>query len=173
VLSEKSRSEIFRGLGPIIGEEAVDEMLAHYLATEGEQPVTRSHLDANLAELRVELHQQTKQLLIWIPTAMAAISAAVFTITGTSTPRPSISAWRMRAGSFGEGTASNTALPLFSSVRTLVQPRPSSSTRHSAIGTRLLPPTLIPRSRQIYTVISDAFLMSMRYAIGQLCKIND
>lgn len=76
MLSEKSRSEIFRGLGPIIGEEAVGEMLAHYPATEGEQPITRAHLDAKLAELRVELHQQTKQLLIWIPTAMAAISTA-------------------------------------------------------------------------------------------------
>jgi hypothetical protein len=76
VLSERSRSQIYQGLAPIIGEEATGEMLAHYPATEGEQPITRDHLDARLAELRVEMHKQTRQLLIWIPTAMAAISTA-------------------------------------------------------------------------------------------------
>lgn len=56
-------------------------MLAHFPATESEQPVTRDYLDLRLAELRVELrtemHQTTTRLLIWIPTAMAAISGAM------------------------------------------------------------------------------------------------
>jgi hypothetical protein len=77
LLTEKSRSQIFQGLAPIVGEEAVGEMLAHYPATEGEQPITRDYLDARLAELRIELHQQTKQLMVWIPTSTAAICAVV------------------------------------------------------------------------------------------------
>jgi hypothetical protein len=84
VLTEKSRSQIFQGLAPIVGEEAVGEMLAHYPATEGEQPVTKDHLDARLGELRVELielrvelHQQTKQLMVWIPTSVAAIGGVI------------------------------------------------------------------------------------------------
>lgn len=102
MLGEKSRSLWFQNLSPIVGEEAIGEMLAHYPATEGGQPVTKDYLDSRLAgqssvlrgemselrvemselriemsHLRVELHQQTKQLLIWIPTAMAAISGVV------------------------------------------------------------------------------------------------
>jgi hypothetical protein len=87
VLSERSRSQIYQGLAPIIGEEATGEMLAHYPATEGEQPITKAYLDAKVNELRVEMselhvemHKQTKQLLIWIPTAIAAISTATTVI---------------------------------------------------------------------------------------------
>jgi hypothetical protein len=77
VLTEKSRSQIFRGLAPIVGEEAVGEMLAHYPATEGEKPVTKDHLDARLAELRIEMHRGMNRLLIAIPASTAAICAVV------------------------------------------------------------------------------------------------
>jgi hypothetical protein len=42
-------------------------MLAHYPATEGEKPVTKDHLDARMAELRVEMHKGMNRLLIAIP----------------------------------------------------------------------------------------------------------
>jgi hypothetical protein len=58
-------------------EEAVGEMLAHYPATEDEKPVTKDHLDARMAELRAEMHQQTKQLMVWIPTSTAAICGVI------------------------------------------------------------------------------------------------
>jgi hypothetical protein len=56
-------------------------MLAHFPVTESEQPVTKDYLDARLAELRVELHQQTKQLLIWLPGSMAAVCAVIAFVT--------------------------------------------------------------------------------------------
>jgi hypothetical protein len=95
VLSEKSRSSWFQNLSPIVGEDAVGEMLAHFPVTEGEQPVTKDHLDARAfelrsdmsqlrvktSELRVELHQEITRLLIWVPTSVAAICAVIAFVT--------------------------------------------------------------------------------------------
>lgn len=55
MLSEKSRSSLFQNLSPIVGEQAVGEMLAHFPATEGEKPVTKDHLDARIGEVRTEI----------------------------------------------------------------------------------------------------------------------
>jgi uncharacterized protein involved in exopolysaccharide biosynthesis len=46
---------LFQNLSPIVGEQAVGEMLAHFPATEGEKPVTKDHLDARIAEVRTEI----------------------------------------------------------------------------------------------------------------------
>jgi hypothetical protein len=88
MLSEKSRSSLFQNLSPIVGEDAVGEMLAHFPVTEGEKPVTKDYLDARLGELlvemsklRVELHEETKRLMIWLPGAMAAIAAVIAFVT--------------------------------------------------------------------------------------------
>jgi hypothetical protein len=70
-------------------------MLAHFPVTEGEQPVTKDHLDARafelrsdmsqlrveMSELRVELHQEITRLLIWVPTSVAAICAVIAFVT--------------------------------------------------------------------------------------------
>lgn len=55
MLSEKSRSSLFQNLSPVVGEDAVAEMLAHFPATEGERPVAKEHLDARVGELRTEI----------------------------------------------------------------------------------------------------------------------
>lgn len=55
MLSERSRSSLFQNLSPIVGEEAVGEMLSHFPATEGEQPVTEDHLDGRIGEVRTEV----------------------------------------------------------------------------------------------------------------------
>ncbi len=106
MLSEKSRSSLFQNLSPIVGEEAVGEMLAHFPVTEGEKPVTKDYLDARLgelrgemastrgelrgemselrediAQLRGELHQEINRLLIWVPGSIAAICAVIAFIT--------------------------------------------------------------------------------------------
>ena len=88
MLSEKSRSALFRNLSPIVGEEAVGEMLAHFPATEGEKPVTTDYLDARLSEvcvelsqLRSELHQEINRLLIGVPASVAAICAIIAFVT--------------------------------------------------------------------------------------------
>ena len=95
MLSEKSRSSLFQNLSPIVGEEAVGEMLAHYPATEGDKSVTEDHLDAGLGELRVEmsqlrvemsqlrveLHREINGLLIGVPASVAGICAVIAFIT--------------------------------------------------------------------------------------------
>jgi hypothetical protein len=90
---------LFQNLSPIVGEEAVGEMLAHFPANEGDRPVTKDYLDARLGEVRAEmgalrgelrerlaqlgaeLHSETKRLMYWLPGSIAAICAAIAFIT--------------------------------------------------------------------------------------------
>jgi hypothetical protein len=109
VLSEKSRSSLFQNLSPIVGEEAVGEMLAHFPATGGEKPVTKDYLDVRAGELRSEIselrgelhgeigglrselreglaqlraaHSESKRVMYWLPGSVAAICAAIAFIT--------------------------------------------------------------------------------------------
>ena len=110
MLSEKSRSSLFQNLSPIVGEQAVGEMLTHFPATEGEKPVTKDHLDARIGEVRGEIgglrgeitalrselkggldtlraeldakvETETKRILYWFPGTVAAICAAIAFIT--------------------------------------------------------------------------------------------
>ncbi|MBV6509386.1 MAG: hypothetical protein JJLCMIEE_02455 [Acidimicrobiales bacterium] len=61
-LSERSRSALFQGLTPIVGEEATAEMLGQFPARDVEEMVTREHLDRRLAELRGELRGEMAEL---------------------------------------------------------------------------------------------------------------
>jgi hypothetical protein len=79
---------LFQNLSPIVGEEAVGQMLAHFPISDGEKPVTKDNLDASMSELRaemsqlrVELHQEISRLLIWVPTSVAAICTVIAFIT--------------------------------------------------------------------------------------------
>ncbi|HXH57361.1 hypothetical protein [Iamia sp.] len=57
-LTERSRSALYQGLGTIIDdEEAVGEVLSHFPARDVEEPVTKDHLRAEMAELRAEMAQ--------------------------------------------------------------------------------------------------------------------
>lgn len=51
-LSEKSRTRIYLGLEPMLGEEATAEMLAYFPAREGDEPATREFVRAEIAALR-------------------------------------------------------------------------------------------------------------------------
>lgn len=55
-LTEEHRNEIYRHLVPQWGEEVTEGFLSQFPATEGEQPVSRDFVRAELAELRGDLH---------------------------------------------------------------------------------------------------------------------
>ena len=80
-ISEKSRSAIYQALSPITGEEAVAEMLAQFPARDLDEPITRDYLDARLAGLRVEMHQEINRLLVWVIGAMIALTGVSTTIS--------------------------------------------------------------------------------------------
>ncbi|HXH57362.1 hypothetical protein [Iamia sp.] len=62
-LTERSRSALYQGLGTIIDdEEAVREVLSHFPARDVEEPVTKDHLRAEMAELRAELRAAIRDL---------------------------------------------------------------------------------------------------------------
>lgn len=62
-LTERSRSALYRGLGTIIDdEEAVGEVLSYFPARDVEEPVTKDHLRAEMAELRAEMAELRAEL---------------------------------------------------------------------------------------------------------------
>ncbi|MEZ5242533.1 MAG: DUF1640 domain-containing protein [Microthrixaceae bacterium] len=55
-LSERSRSVLYHGFMSVVDDEAaVQEMMAFFPARDLEEPVTRDHLHAELADLRIEM----------------------------------------------------------------------------------------------------------------------
>src|SRR5271167_3951710 len=78
---------------------------------------------------------------------MTERSAAVITVTGAENPQSSVIAVSMALASLPTlgRRHSNSTLPLFNSVRTFANPRSTNKRRKSAIDTRLVRPTLMPR----------------------------
>ena len=54
-LTEKHRNEIYRHLAPTWGDEVTQAFLSQFPAREGEEPITRDFLRAELAEVRAEM----------------------------------------------------------------------------------------------------------------------
>jgi len=76
-LPEKHRNTIYNALVPLLGEEATQAMLSEYPARDLDEPITRDHLRAELAQLRVEMHQAMNRQLVVILTAMAIAVAVI------------------------------------------------------------------------------------------------
>jgi hypothetical protein len=86
-LSEKLRSSIFRSLSTVIGEEETAAVLSHFPARDVEEPVTKEHLQlelalvrSDLANFRAEMHQLLNRALVTLITAMVAIAGLALTI---------------------------------------------------------------------------------------------
>ncbi|HEY7939679.1 MAG TPA: hypothetical protein VID05_07590 [Acidimicrobiales bacterium] len=66
MLSEKSRSTLYQGLAPLVGEVAIAEMLSYFPARDVEEPVSQEFLRAELllfrSELRTELRVEMAEL---------------------------------------------------------------------------------------------------------------
>ena len=54
-ISEKLRASIFRKLSPVIGEEEAEAVLSNFPARDVEEPVTKEHLQLELALIRTDL----------------------------------------------------------------------------------------------------------------------
>lgn len=92
---EKHRSSIYRSLVPILGEEETQAMLSEFPASDGDEPVTRDHLRAELAltreqlrgevgelrtemaELRVEMHALANRSTVWLSGTIFAAAGLV------------------------------------------------------------------------------------------------
>lgn len=61
-LSERSRSELFRTLGPLVGQEVVGEMLSHFPARDVDEPVSKDFFRADMAIQRADLVGQMSDL---------------------------------------------------------------------------------------------------------------
>lgn len=62
-LSEKHRVTLYQSLvGLIPDEEAVAEMMSYFPARDVEEPVSKEHLRAEMADLRTELHVEMAAL---------------------------------------------------------------------------------------------------------------
>lgn len=95
-LSERSRTTIYQALEPVVGEEAISEMLSHFPARDVEEPVTKEFLRAELAELRAELaefraelswtrgdlHDAMHRQTMWLMGAMITISGLTIGAVG-------------------------------------------------------------------------------------------
>jgi hypothetical protein len=81
-LSERSRATIYQALEPVVGEEAISEMLSHFPARDVEEPVTKEFLRAELASTRAELHDAMHRQTMWLMGAMVTISGLTIGAVG-------------------------------------------------------------------------------------------
>ena len=61
-LTHKHRTALYEGLSGIVDEEAVNEMLAYFPTREGDEPINRDFLRAELSDLRSELRGEMSDL---------------------------------------------------------------------------------------------------------------
>lgn len=61
-LTEKHRNEIYRHLAPTWGDEVTQAFLSQFPARDGDEPITRDFLRAELADLRTEMSDQRGEL---------------------------------------------------------------------------------------------------------------
>jgi len=71
-MTQKHRSSIYRTLSPLLGEEEAEALLSEFPTREVDELVTRGHLRAELAELRVEMHDRFRQQTAWFAGATFA-----------------------------------------------------------------------------------------------------
>lgn len=61
-LRQRSRAAIYTGLKDLIEEEAVEDLLAEFPSTEGEEAISRDFLRAEMSDLRAEMSDLRSEL---------------------------------------------------------------------------------------------------------------
>ena len=61
-LDARSRSSIYEKLIPVLGEDDANTLMSEFPSVEADELVTRQHLRAELAELRLELRTEISEL---------------------------------------------------------------------------------------------------------------
>ena len=61
-LTHQHRVALYEGLSGIVDEEAVNEMLAYFPTRDGDEPINKDFLRAEMSDLRTELHQDMSDL---------------------------------------------------------------------------------------------------------------
>jgi len=74
-LSQKHRSALYEAFLPQLGEDVTEAFLSEFPTGAGEEPVTKTFLRAELAELRTEMHQLHNRTITAVIGAMAAMTA--------------------------------------------------------------------------------------------------
>jgi uncharacterized small protein (DUF1192 family) len=78
-LSERSRTTIYTNLEPLLGEEAVGEMLSYFPARDVEEPATKEFVRAEVARLESKVDAGFARLDAKIDTGMATLDARIDT----------------------------------------------------------------------------------------------
>jgi len=89
MLSETHRRSIHTSLTPVLGEEETDALMSQLPRPASEMPVTTSHFDSAMKDLRIEVHQGFTRMAMWTVGAVvggtglsAGIAAAVAQAVG-------------------------------------------------------------------------------------------
>jgi hypothetical protein len=84
-LSQKHRVALYDHFLPQVGEDVTEALLAEFPAGEGDELVTRSFLRAELAELRVELHELAAGTNRRLTTVALGVTGVLLTAGGVMT----------------------------------------------------------------------------------------
>lgn len=79
-LSQKHRAALYEHFAPSLGDEVTEALLSEFPAGDGDEPVTKEYLRAEMSELRVEMHQLIGRSNVMVIGAMGVMTAilAVF-----------------------------------------------------------------------------------------------
>jgi uncharacterized protein YceH (UPF0502 family) len=82
-LSEKHRSSLYQSFVPLLGEEVAEAFIAEFPSRDGDEPITREFLRAEMAELRREMAELRADLLVRMTAILiAVISVATIIVSG-------------------------------------------------------------------------------------------
>lgn len=74
-LSQKRRNALYVHFLPSVGEEVTEALLSEFPSRDGDELITRAFLRAELAELRIEMHQLIGRSNVMVIGAMGLMTA--------------------------------------------------------------------------------------------------
>lgn len=81
-LTEKHRSSIYQHLAPQWGDEVTQAFLSQFPARDGEEPITRDYLRAEMSDLRGELRDEMAGLRGEMHQIGSHLAGLVITVAG-------------------------------------------------------------------------------------------